>query len=113
MGYGQQHVREAIKHLLKHGMIKQLVPYCRIQKTGAVYTMDTACVQIATKLYPNGHRAVSQVDKVNNINNKKGDVDSFLESNPNYKNSYLAAIKREGHDKAREMIQKVMEINNI
>ena len=108
MGYGQQHVREAVKHLLKHKMIKQLVPYCRKTQTGAVYTMDTACVQIAIKLYPNGHRPVSQVDKVNNINNIKKDMDSFLESNPTMKKQYLAAIEREGIDKARELIEKVM-----
>jgi len=108
MGYGQQHVREAVKHLLKHKMIKQLVPYCRKTQTGAVYTMDTACVQIAIKLYPNGHRPVSQVDKVNNINNIKKDMDSFLESNPIMKKQYLAAIDREGPEKARELIQKVM-----
>ena len=108
MGYGQQHVREAVKHLLKHKMIKQLVPYCRKTQTGAVYTMDTACVQIAIKLYPNGHRAVSQVDKVNNINNIKGELDSFLKSNPDYEKMYLAAIDREGPEKARELMQKVM-----
>ena len=108
MGYGQQHVREAVQYLIKHKMIKLLIPYCRKARTGAVYNMDTACVQIATKLYPNGHRPVSQVDKVNNINNIKRDMDSFLESNPEYKKQYLAAIKREGPEKAREMIQNVM-----
>ena len=108
MGYGQQHVREAVQHLLKNKMIKLLVPYCRKTQTGAVYTMDTACIQIATKLYPKGHRAVSQVDKVNNINNIKGELDSFLKSNPQYQKMYQSAIEREGIERARKMIQNVM-----
>ncbi len=51
MGYGQQHVREALKYLMKHKMIKMLIPYSRKNQTAAVYTMDTGCIQIANKLY--------------------------------------------------------------
>lgn len=109
MGYGQQHVREALKYLMKHKMIKMLIPYSRKNQTAAVYTMDTGCVQIANKLYTKSSKAVSQVDTVNNIKNIKRDLDSFLESKPQYKKMYLAAVEREGVEKARDMLLKLVE----
>mgnify|MGYP001144770042 CR=1 FL=1 len=69
---------KATKWLIKHKMIKELIPYDRKTQQGAVYDTDIGYISLLQKLYPSATKAVSQGDKVNSIKQyyKKGDVDT-------------------------------------
>lgn len=109
-GFHQRDARAAIRFLIDNNMIKQVSAYQRTTHKPAVYTVDTGCVHIVHKLYPQWTKAVSTVDTVNN-NKKllKGKQDSFMKSlPPHQQKQYAAAVEREGPEKAKAMVLKMI-----